>query len=214
MTMTADQAAEPGAPPRGRAERTAGRLREAARAAFAELGWNATRVEDIVRRAGVSHGTFYTYYENKSALLRDLVRTSQDDLATLAAAPWRGDDVRGAIEQVIGGVLDLFARDAVVVKTWLQAAREDDTFGDLYVASRALFVSRVAEHLEAAAAISGRSAPSARTVAASLVAMVEHFAYLWLVLGEPHDRDDAIAALVLVWGSALNELADAKLVAV
>jgi len=200
--------------PPTRAERTASRLRLAAREAFAELGWNATRVEDIVRRAGVSHGTFYTYYENKSALLRDLVEASQADLAALAAAPWRGDDVRGALEHVISGVVDLFARDAVVVKTWLQAAREDDAFRDLYVDSRALFVRRVAEHLSAASAASGRRSPTAPSVAAALVAMVEHFAYLWLVLGEPHDRDDAIAALVLVWGSALNELADTRLVTV
>jgi AcrR family transcriptional regulator len=212
--MTANQGGGSPLPHASRAERTAARLRLAAREAFAELGWNATRVEDIVQRAGVSHGTFYTYYENKSALLRDLVEGSQADLATLASASWRGDDTRGAIEYVITGIVDLFARDAVVVKTWLQAAREDDTFGELYVASRVLFVRRVAEHLAAAAAVSGRQTPSAHTVASSLVAMVEHFAYLWLVLGESHDRRDAIDALVLVWGSAVNELAEARLVAV
>jgi len=42
--------------------------------------------------------------------------------------------------------------------------------------------------------------------------MVEHFAYCWLVLGEPHERDDAVAALVLVWGGALNALASFRLV--
>jgi AcrR family transcriptional regulator len=201
------------APTRG--ERTASRLREAAREAFAELGWNATRVEDIVQRAGVSHGTFYTYYENKAAVLDQLVRDSQADFAALAAAPWRADDVRGALERVIGGFLDLFARDVVIMRTWLQAARDDRAFGSLYVRSRALFVRRIAEHLGAVASRAHRrDVVDAQTVASALAAMVEHLAYTWLVLGEPHDRDDVLDALVLVWGSALNALAGHEVVQV
>ena len=187
---------------------TADRLREAASEAFAELGWQATRVEDIVRRAGVSHGTFYTYYENKAAVLDDLVRSSQRDFVGLAAAPWEADDVRGALERVIGGFLDQYANDRITMRTWLQAAREEAPFAALYVQSRALFVERVAQQLDALVAASGRTgAPPAGTVASSLVAMVEHFAYCWLVLGEPHDRSDAIEALVLVWGATLGNLA-------
>jgi AcrR family transcriptional regulator len=192
--------------PRG--ARTAARLRTAAREAFAELGWQGTRVEDIVQRAGVSHGTFYTYYENKAAVLADLVRTSQADVVALAADQWAADDVRGALERVIGGFLDLYQRDAVVMRTWLHAAREDPAFGALYLESRALFVDRVADQLTALVAAAGRgNAPPAHTVASALVAMVEHFAYCWAVLGERHDRGDALRALVLVWGSALNNLA-------
>jgi AcrR family transcriptional regulator len=202
---------EPDAPSRG--ERTASRLRAAATAAFAELGWNGTRVEDIVQRAGVSHGTFYTYYDNKSAVLDQLVRDSQADFAALAVAPWRTGDVRGALERVIGGFLDLFARDVVIMKTWLQAARDDRAFSTLYLTSRALFISRVADQVAATVAASGRKdAPASETVASALVAMVEHFAYSWLVLGEPHERDDVLSALVLVWGSALNALASAEVV--
>ncbi|MGH7822979.1 MAG: TetR/AcrR family transcriptional regulator, partial [Candidatus Binatia bacterium] len=39
---------------------TRDRLLQAARDAFGSLGYVATRVDDIVRRAGTSHGTFYT----------------------------------------------------------------------------------------------------------------------------------------------------------
>jgi AcrR family transcriptional regulator len=195
--------------PRG--ARTAARLRRAALDAFSELGWQTTRVEDIVRRAGVSHGTFYTYYENKAAVLDDLVRESQADLDALASAPWQAHDVRGALERVIGGFLDVYQRDVVVMRTWLAASRDERAFSDLYLEARAAFVRRVAHHLTAAA--SGRSGgPPAETVASALVAMVEHFAYCWLVLGEPHDRADAVGGLVLIWGSALNALAGFDLV--
>lgn len=194
--------------PRSRGERTAERLREAAREAFAELGWQATRVEDIVQRAGVSHGTFYTYYENKTAVLSALVQDSEEAFAELAAAPWEADDVRGALERVIGGFLERYRDDAMVMRTWLQAARDERGFSRLYVDSRRLFVDRVADNVALALAASGREAArSPHTVASSLVAMVEHFAYCWLVLGEEHDPDEVVGSLVLVWGATLNSLA-------
>jgi AcrR family transcriptional regulator len=202
-----------GQPQTARGARTAARLRQAAREAFAELGWQGTRVEDIVARAGVSHGTFYTYYVYKVAILEDLVRESRAEFAALASDPWEADDVRGALERVIGGFLDLYERDAPIMRTWLQAAREERRFSTLYVSSREQFVDRVSEHLAEALAVSGRSGtPPPRTVASSLVSMVEHFAYCWLVLGEPHEREDVIAALVLVWGSTLNALAGFEVV--
>lgn len=198
-----------------RGEQTAARLREAARAAFSELGWHA-RVEDVVQRAGVSHGTFYTYYENKTAILDDLVRSIATDFAELASAPWEADDVRGALERVIGGVLARYERDAAIMRTWLEAAREEEGFSQLYLDARALFVDRVAENVALAVAASGREGrgdmPSAHTVASSLVSMVEHFAYCWLILGEPHDSEDVLSALVLVWGSTLNALAGFEVV--
>lgn len=193
---------------RSRGERTAERLREAAREAFAELGWQGTRVEDIVKLAGVSHGTFYTYYENKTAVLSALVEDSEAAFSALAAAPWEADDVRGALERVIGGFLDRYRTDSMVMRTWLQAARDERGFSRLYVESRRLFVDRVADKVATALAASGREvAHPPHTVASSLVAMVEHFAYCWLVLGEEHDPDEAIGSLVLVWGATLNALA-------
>ena len=196
-----------------RGSQTAARLRQAAREAFADLGWQATRVQDIVQRAGVAHGTFYTYYQNKAAILDDLVRISQADLAALAAEPWEAGDVRSALEHIIGGLVELYERDSPILRSWLQAARDDRQFRDLYVELRALYISRVAENLEAVMSLSGHptSAPS-RTIAAALVAMVEQLCYGWLVLGESHEREDVITALVLIWGSTLNALAGFQLV--
>ena len=196
-----------------RGSRTASRLRQAAREAFADLGWQATRVQDIVQRAGVSHGTFYTYYPNKAAVLDDLVRISQADLSALAAQPWEAGDVRSALTRIIGGLVDLYERDAPILRSWLQAARDERQFSDLYVELRGLYIGRVAENLDAVIALAGQDsvAPS-RTIAAALVAMVEQLCYGWLVLGEEHQRDDVIAALVMIWGSTLNALAGFQLV--
>ena len=47
-------------------------LLDAAARLFAEQGYAATRVVDIVEAAGVAKGLFYWYFENKEALFREL----------------------------------------------------------------------------------------------------------------------------------------------
>ena len=51
-------------------------LLEAAIDLFVERGYAATRLEDVARRAGVSKGTLYLYYENKEELFKAVVRGS------------------------------------------------------------------------------------------------------------------------------------------
>lgn len=187
---------------------TAERLRRAARQAFADLGWSATRVEDIVGRAGLSHGTFYTYFENKAAVLADLVRTSQAEVNALADLPWGQDEVRAELEMAIGGFLDFYSRDLDIMRTWLDAARDEPALAELLLSSRAMFVAHVVEHFETELeAVGRRDVPGLRAVASALVAMVEQSAYCWLVLDEPFQRDQAVEALVVIWESAFNALA-------
>ena len=49
---------------------------EAALVEFAARGFAATRMEDVARRAGVTKGTIYLYFESKEALFKALVRES------------------------------------------------------------------------------------------------------------------------------------------
>ncbi len=185
------------------------RLRSAAKAAFADLGWQGTRVQDIVERAGVSHGTFYTYYDNRQAILIDLVTDTMAAFITLVSEPWEGNDPRDALERVIGGILDTYADDSTVLQTWMQVSRESEEFGALYLDLRQRFVDRITEQMEQVVTAAGRgpAVPPAGTVASVLAAMVEHFAYCRSVLGEVHSREAAIDSLVLVWGGTINALA-------
>ncbi|MFP6663614.1 MAG: TetR/AcrR family transcriptional regulator [Deltaproteobacteria bacterium] len=64
---TAARNAPPPAGPRG--ERTRDKIREAANELFLEHGFEATTVDAIVTRAGVSKGTFYLYFPRKEDLL-------------------------------------------------------------------------------------------------------------------------------------------------
>jgi AcrR family transcriptional regulator len=46
---------------------------DAAREAFAELGYGATTVRDIIRRTDLASGTFYNYFPDKESVFRALV---------------------------------------------------------------------------------------------------------------------------------------------
>jgi AcrR family transcriptional regulator len=55
-------------------------LLDAAARLFAEQGYSATRVADIVDAAGVAKGLFYWYFDNKEALFRELAASIRQRL--------------------------------------------------------------------------------------------------------------------------------------
>jgi AcrR family transcriptional regulator len=62
-----------------RAERAAERRQaivEAALDEFIALGFTATRIDDVAKRAGVAKGTIYLHFKDKEALFEELVRTA------------------------------------------------------------------------------------------------------------------------------------------
>ena len=63
-----------------------GQLLEHAARLFAERGYAATRIADIVKAAGVAKGLFYWYFENKEAVFRELVETTRLSMRQQQAA--------------------------------------------------------------------------------------------------------------------------------
>ena len=59
-----------GRDPEGARERSVQSIQAAALSAFGERGVEATTMDEIARRAGVSKGLIYVYFESKQALLR------------------------------------------------------------------------------------------------------------------------------------------------
>lgn len=62
-------------------EETTRAISEAAEQVFAEKGVREARVEEIAARAGVSVGTVYNYFEDRDALLADLLEVRRKELA-------------------------------------------------------------------------------------------------------------------------------------
>lgn len=61
-----------------------GLIEQAAESLFAEQGYTATTIDDIVARAGVTKPMLYRYFESKQALVMTLLEHHRDELA---AAP-------------------------------------------------------------------------------------------------------------------------------
>lgn len=190
-----------------RGVRTRERLLSSARGVFAAHGFVATRVEDIVAAAGVSHGTFYTYFANKSAVLDALIDETANALLAVVEEPWDGRDVRATIRQVIGRFVDVFAMHADIVRTWFEASAHDRDFLQRLRMVRAEYVDRVAEALAPALAGSRHDPTHA---AGALVAMVEGYASHGLTTDDEVARAAVTATLSALWLGGLRQLTDER----
>lgn len=74
---------------------------KAALEVFADRGFAATTLEDVARRAGVTKGTIYLYFENKEALFKALIRQ------TIVPVIAQGEEIAQAFT---GSARDLFER--------------------------------------------------------------------------------------------------------
>src|SRR5919206_1173342 len=70
---------------RAQGRKTMRRLLDAAMVVFEKRGFHAARVDDIVKVAKTSHGTFYLYFSNKEDLFRALAADAAERTLALAA---------------------------------------------------------------------------------------------------------------------------------
>src|SRR3546814_14100758 len=76
---------------------TRARLIDAAKEVFEESGFLETRISDIAERAGLSHGSFYHYFDSKEQVFRE-VAEAQEDLLTAPPTPDGDEDAPAASE--------------------------------------------------------------------------------------------------------------------
>jgi AcrR family transcriptional regulator len=103
---------------------TVRRLLEAGLAEFEEAGFQGARVEDIVRRAKTSHGTFYLYFANKDDLFRTLLRDALVDMANITdefPVVTGNDAGRAALRRWVQSFCDTYAAHATVIRILSQA---------------------------------------------------------------------------------------------
>jgi AcrR family transcriptional regulator len=103
---------------------TVRRLLEAGLAEFDERGFQAVRVDDVVRRAKTSHGTFYLYFANKDDLFRTLLRDALRDMESITdefPVVTSNEGGRAALRRWIQTFTDTYAAHATVIRILSQA---------------------------------------------------------------------------------------------
>jgi AcrR family transcriptional regulator len=106
----------------GKRERTKAQNRAAilaaAREVFAELGYDAAGVRDVIRRTDLASGTFYNYFADKEAVFRAVVEES-------------AQEIRRRLREARGGAqtLEQFVGDAY--RAWFEFLVEDELMFEL-----------------------------------------------------------------------------------
>jgi len=192
-TTNADGAADvAGEPASRRALRSQGRktmrkLLDAAMVVFARRGYHAARVDDIVKLARTSHGTFYLYFSNKEDLLRALVAEAGEvvsDLDTSLGPVGAGDQGWRELRRWMEQFSAAWWRYAPVLRAWTDLAMSDPELG----AQGHAAAGAVAQTLASRIAERGPQAGiDSNAAAEAVVAMVDRFHYLRQFAGEPVD---------------------------
>jgi AcrR family transcriptional regulator len=87
-----------------RAAATREHLLEVAATAFAEHGYAATSMSDLVQRAGVTRGAFYFHFDSKEALALATFRRKQQEFIRRVTEGLTGTRAESAVDQLVAGL--------------------------------------------------------------------------------------------------------------
>lgn len=158
--------------PRGRATRQ--RLLDAGGRVLPVRGYHETRVDDIVTEAGLSHGSFYRYFENKDELFGVLAFDAVEHMVHLVEE--FPDDPADTLETWLGEWFECYRSKGGVLSAW-----EEIGFGAPDVVARSTEIAEVfLDRLERVVCRRGFGDISVDTLV--LLAVIEHGPHSVLVL--------------------------------
>jgi len=153
------------------------RLLDAGLRVFARRGYHAARVDDIVRAARTSHGTFYLYFANKEDLLRALAVDCAHDLTTMAGTigPIGPEaDGRGELRRFMERFLGTYRRYGPVIRAWMEDQVQDRDIDRLGVKAFTAIGDRLGQRMRESGVT---FAAEDRVAVGALMAMLERVSY-------------------------------------
>lgn len=192
-----------GAPAQNRQLRRQGRetlrrLLEAAITVFDERGYHAARVDDIVKVAQTSHGTFYLYFRNKEDLFLALVADVTEAMRHLAESlppiqPSKAgyDVLRAWLDDFYG----IYEHYHPVIRAWTEANSQNAELAATGATVLRRFIDQLVRRVEE----SDRSAVNDPSLAAlAMVSMVERVSFYAVVRMVPVEREALIDNLASI----------------
>jgi AcrR family transcriptional regulator len=161
---------------RARGQRTVRKLLDAGIEVFGAKGYFPARVDDIVKVAKTSHGTFYLYFSNKEDLFRALVLDVTEEFGALvdSLGPLTPDDESlEMLTEWLGRFADLHRRYGAVIKAWTEAEIDTSEFGRMGANMLGDFVIKLGQRIAKSPAV----VPNPQLAALALVAMIERANY-------------------------------------
>jgi AcrR family transcriptional regulator len=160
---------------RAQGRETVRKLLDAGMVEFEERGFNGVRVDDVVKRAGISHGTFYLYFANKEDLFKALLRDALHDMEIVAGDfPVVTGDETGL--RLLRAWVRKFSAAYATHGTVLRTLSSANAPGEMFADGLQLFFSlteAMTTGMTAAAAAAGRHQENAELTAFACLMMLE-----------------------------------------
>jgi AcrR family transcriptional regulator len=174
---------------RARGQRTVRKLLDAGIQVFGSKGYHTARVDDIVKVAKTSHGTFYLYFANKEDLFRALVVDVSDEMSALvdSIADLTPNEAGFAmLRDWLGRFGALHRQFGPVIRAWTEAEIDSSAFGRLGSDLLGGFTAALGDRI----ARSSANVPEPQLAALAIVAMVERCNY-YAMTGQLDGATDA-----------------------
>lgn len=188
---------------------TKARLMDAAKAVFEEVGFLDARISDIATRAGLSHGSFYHYFDSKEQIFREIAER-QEELLTAPAATDPTDPTElsefDRLYRANRRYLERYRDNGRIMGVIEEVSRYDAPVSEARMRRQKHFADRAEKairRMQADGTASREIDPE--IAAAALGSMVARFAELWLIehWGD-YDLDAAARQLTLLWANAIE----------
>ncbi|MEY2446881.1 MAG: hypothetical protein QOH79_357 [Acidimicrobiaceae bacterium] len=143
---------------------------------FGSKGYFPARVDDIVKVAKTSHGTFYLYFANKEDLFRALVLDVTEEIGELVESlgPLTPDDESlEMLREWLGRFGEIHERYGAVIKAWTEAEIDNSEFGRMGSNMLGDFVIKLGQRIARSPAV----VADPQLAALALVAMIERSNY-------------------------------------
>jgi len=189
---------------------TRARLIDAAKEVFEEAGFLEARISDIAERAGLSHGSFYHYFESKEQIFREVAEAQE---ALLTAPPDGGAEADGTdpselerIRRANRRYLQRYRDNGRIMGVIEEVSRYDAHVNEARMRRQKHFADRAeraVRRLQEQGAADAGIDPEIAAVA--LGAMVARFAELWLIEDwAEYDFDHAVDQVTRLWANAIG----------
>jgi AcrR family transcriptional regulator len=194
------------APLTARGHRTREAVLLAARNLFETRGYAETTMSQIADTAEVSHGSVYTYFSNKDAVLSALVdELAKDVVGELQMTSDDPDDIVARLELSNRKYLHAYEKNAPLLAVVEHAASKDQRYRTLLEELRASFVERAIKSLRRLQRRGDADrALDARIAGEALCGMVESYARRETQAGRPVTDPTTLATLNRLWIQAVG----------
>jgi AcrR family transcriptional regulator len=195
--------------PRGLSTRA--KLLRSAHAIFSETPFVDVRITDITAHARVASGTFYTYFDSKEEIFREVATQVLEEMSSAprrsgrAAADASPDPMR-QVEAATRGYFEAVRRNARIARSIEELQMRESSVGEARRATLLIGVRRIARWIEKLQR-EGRCDPAVDPwhTAQALHAMNVSVAYDHLVHRNAADEtEELLAATMRIWRAALG----------